>query len=34
MVGLLNEDNNGPLVPVTYSHLVRVQWAQGEASTP
>lgn len=33
-VGLINEDDKGALVPAVHSHLVRVQWAQGEASRP
>lgn len=33
-MGLINEDDKGALVPAVHSHLVRVQWAQGEASRP
>lgn len=33
-VGLINEDDKGALVPAVHSHLVWVQWAQGEASRP
>lgn len=32
--GLINEDDKGALVPAIHSHLVRVQWAQAEASSP
>lgn len=31
---LINEDDKDALVPATHNHLVRVQWAQGEASRP
>lgn len=34
LVSLINEDDKDALVPATHNHLVRVQWAQGEASRP
>lgn len=32
--GSVKEDDKGALVPAIHSHLVRVQWAQAEASRP
>lgn len=34
LVGLINEDDKDSLVPAAHKHLVRVQWAQREASRP
>lgn len=34
LVDLINEDDKGPLVHAIHSHLVRVQWVQGEAARP